>query len=95
MVKEGRAWGVASEDMDSLTFGALYLLRGFNNKKEPITEISYKEVLEHLEMSHAEFVDLCILCGCDYTNTIEGVGYVTALKLIKSFKDIETSLDYI
>ena len=31
------AFGVASEDMDSLTFGAKYLLRGFNSKKEPIT----------------------------------------------------------
>ena len=30
------AFGVASEDMDTLTFGATHLLRGFNSKKEPI-----------------------------------------------------------
>jgi len=41
-VKLGKAFAVASEDMDSLTFGAHYLLRGFNSKKEPISEISYE-----------------------------------------------------
>ena len=70
-------------------------MRGFNNKKEPITEISYDAVIENLELTHDEFVDMCILCGCDYTKTIEGVGFVTAFKLIKSFRDIDTSLVYI
>jgi flap endonuclease-1 len=32
----GLAYGTASEDMDSLTFGTNFLLRGFNSKKEPI-----------------------------------------------------------
>lgn len=39
IVKEGHAFATASEDMDSLTFGTNYLLRGFNSKKEPITQI--------------------------------------------------------
>jgi len=36
IVKHGLAFGTASEDMDSLTFGTTHLLRGFNSKKEPI-----------------------------------------------------------
>jgi flap endonuclease-1 len=36
IVKQGLAYGTASEDMDSLTFGTNFLLRGFNSKKEPI-----------------------------------------------------------
>ena len=36
IVKHGLAYGTASEDMDSLTFGTNFLLRGFNSKKEPI-----------------------------------------------------------
>lgn len=31
------AFGTATEDMDALTFGTKFLLRGFNGKKEPIT----------------------------------------------------------
>lgn len=36
LVKQGLAFATATEDMDALTFGTSYLLRGFNNKKEPI-----------------------------------------------------------
>ena len=39
IVKEGLAFGTASEDMDSLTFGSKYLMRGFNSKKEPFLQI--------------------------------------------------------
>jgi len=37
IVSNDLAFGTASEDMDSLTFGTNFLLRGFNSKKEPIT----------------------------------------------------------
>lgn len=92
MVEQGKAFAVASEDLDTLTFKASYLLRGFNSKKEPITQISYEEVIAGLEMTHEQFVDMCILCGCDYTCTIEGVGPGTAYKLIKEHGNIENSI---
>lgn len=46
-------------------------------------------------MTHEEFVDLCILCGCDYTNTIGGMGPKTAFNLIKECGTIEKVLDKI
>jgi flap endonuclease-1 len=75
--------------MDALTFGTKYLLRGFNSKKEPICQIDLQEVLKGFEMDQKEFIDLCILCGCDYTHTIGGMGPVTAYKLMKEHQDIE------
>ena len=33
-----------------------------------------------------EFIDLCILCGCDYSSLIEGIGEINAYKLIKEHK---------
>jgi flap endonuclease-1 len=89
----GLAFATASEDMDSLTLGTKFLLRGFNSKKEPICQIDLKEILEGFEMNMNEFVDTCILCGCDYTNTIGGMGPVTAFKMIKEHKDIEGVLE--
>ena len=41
MVAMGQAFATASEDLDTLTFKSAFLLRGFNSKKEPITQISY------------------------------------------------------
>lgn len=84
IVKQGKAFGTASEDMDALTFGTHYLLRGFNSKKEPIVQIELAKVLEGFEMTMEQFVDLCILCGCDYTCNIGGVGPVKAFNYIKS-----------
>ena len=40
-------------------------------------------------MSHDKFIDLCILCGCDYTTNIQGVGPVKAFKFIQDEDIIE------
>ena len=95
IVKNGKAFATASEDMDSLTFATSVLLRGFNSKKEPVIEINYSELISGLEMTHEQFVDLCILCGCDYTDTIDGVGPITAYKLIKEHKTIEKVVEHL
>ena len=73
LCKAGKVYATVTEDMDALTFQTKVLLRGLNTKKEPVVEISYDQMLTELELSHNEFVDLCILCGCDYTDTIQGV----------------------
>lgn len=31
-------------------------------------------MLEELGLSEQEFIDVCILCGCDYTPKISGIG---------------------
>ena len=89
MVKDGLAFATASEDMDTLTFGSNYLLRGFNSKKEPIVQIELAQVLEGFEMDMDKFIDLCILCGCDYTTNIHGVGPVKAFRYMQECGTIE------
>jgi flap endonuclease-1 len=37
----------------------------------------------------AQFIDLCILLGCDYLDPIKGIGPSTALKLIRDHKNLE------
>jgi flap endonuclease-1 len=49
-VKHDLAFGTATEDMDALTFGTKFLLRGFNSKKEPVCQIDLSLVLEGFEM---------------------------------------------
>ena len=95
MCKMGLAFGTASEDMDSLTFGSSFLMRGFNSKKEPITQVELAKVLEGFEMNMDEFIDLCIMCGCDYTHSIGGIGPIKAFNLIKEHGNIEKVLEQI
>lgn len=43
----------------------------------------------------AQFIDLCILCGCDYMEPIKGMGPKTALKLIREHKSLEGVMEHI
>ena len=47
------------------------------------------KVLEGLEMDMDQFIDLCIILGCDYCEKIRGVGPKSAIKLIQEHKTIE------
>lgn len=44
---------------------------------------------EFKDLSHDNFVDACILSGCDYMENLAKIGLKKALKLIKEFKTIE------
>ncbi|GAV89464.1 XPG_N domain-containing protein/XPG_I domain-containing protein [Cephalotus follicularis] len=93
-----QVYAVASEDMDSLTFGAPTFLRHLmdpSSRKIPVMEFQVAKVLEELNLNMDQFVDLCILCGCDYCDSIRGIGGQTALKLIRQHGSIESILENI
>lgn len=74
--------------MDTLTFSAPILYRHLTfseARKTPISEINLEKALEGLEMDMSQFIDLCILLGCDYLEPIKGVGPKSALKLIREY----------
>jgi flap endonuclease-1 len=41
------------------------------------------QVISGLGITSEQFVDVCILCGCDYAGTIRGIGAVRALQLVQ------------
>ncbi|KAJ1457636.1 PIN domain-like protein [Pelagophyceae sp. CCMP2097] len=96
LCKEGKAHASGTEDMDVLTFGSPLTLRKltFNGKSKDgkIVEVNHAKVLEGLGLTQDEFVDFCILSGCDYTASIRGVGPKTALKHILKYHTIEKLL---
>jgi len=98
LVKENLVYATATEDMDALTFGTKVLLRRMTfsaAKKMPIQEFYVDKVLEGLGLTKSQFIDLCILLGCDYCDTIRGIGPKTAIKLIQEHKTIEEVLENI
>lgn len=98
LVKAGKVYATATEDMDALTFGSTVLLRHLTfseARKMPVKEINYNKVLEGFGLTSREFIDLCILLGCDYCEGIKGIGPKRAIELMNSYRDIETILDNI
>ncbi|XP_010240832.1 PREDICTED: flap endonuclease 1 isoform X2 [Nelumbo nucifera] len=98
LCKNGKVYAVASEDMDSLTFGAPRFLRHLmdpSSRKTPVMQFEVSKILEELNLSMDQFIDLCILCGCDYCDSIRGIGGQTALKLIRQHGSIENIIENI
>ena len=82
-----------SEDTDVLANGGYLFLRNFNADKNTIDEYCLQGILDSLKITHDQFIDLCILCGCDYTTKIHGIGPITAYKLILQYVNIENILE--
>jgi flap endonuclease-1 len=89
LVKDGIADCVASEDMDILTFGAPKLIRKLSSKST-VTEYNLEKILSGLGLTQTQFIDLCVLLGCDYTGTIGKVGPAKAYELIKAYGSIDS-----
>lgn len=98
MVKAGKVYATATEDMDALTFGTNVLLRHLTfseARKMPVQEFFYDKVLAGLEFTREQFIDLCILLGCDYCESIRGIGPKRAVELVAQFECIEKIIDNI
>ncbi|KAJ3323547.1 Elongation of fatty acids protein 2 [Blyttiomyces sp. JEL0837] len=95
LAKSEKVYAAGSEDMDTLTFGAPYLMRHLTfseQRKMPVSEIDLSKVLEGLQMNMDQFIDMCILLGCDYCDSIKGIGPMRAVSLIREHKSIENIL---
>ncbi|KAA8916616.1 hypothetical protein TRICI_001242 [Trichomonascus ciferrii] len=98
LANAGKVYAAGSEDMDTLTFGTPILLRHLtaaDQKKLPVTEIHLEKAMLAMDLTKEQFVDLCILLGCDYCDPIRGVGPVTAYKMIKEHKCLEKIIESI
>jgi flap endonuclease-1 len=70
LCKNNLVYAVLTEDMDILTFGSPKIIRNLtSNKKVPI-EIELDEILQKLDLTYEEFIELCILFGCDYCTSL-------------------------
>ncbi|GAA5834535.1 hypothetical protein JCM11251_007034 [Rhodosporidiobolus azoricus] len=98
LCRGGLVYGAGSEDMDTLTFNSPIVLRHLTfseARKMPIDVISLESVLEGLELTMDQFIDMCMLCGCDYLEPIKGVGAKTALKMVKEYDSMDDILAHL
>ncbi len=100
MASKGKVWASASQDYDSLLFGAPRLVRNLTitgRRKLPGKDvyvevkpelIVLEEVLKELKIDREKLIELAILVGTDYNpGGIKGVGPKKALEIVKYSKD--------
>lgn len=78
---------VYTNDFDAVVFGASAIVTSI---KDSFAEIIIPELIYlGSGLSREQFVDFCILLGCDYNTRVKGFGPVKSLKSIIEFKNIE------
>jgi flap endonuclease-1 len=105
---KGDVWGAASQDFDSLLYGAPRHIRNLSitgRRKLPRKNVYIKiepelleldKIMRDLEISKDQLIDIGILVGTDYNpKGIKGVGPKTALKLVKEHGTLEGVIPHI
>ena len=92
MNRRGDADYVASEDYDTLLFGAPRTLRGLTGSGDPeLMELD--ATLEHLDITWEQLVDVAILIGTDFNEGVAGMGPKTALDAVREHGDLWGALE--
>jgi len=97
LAQKKEIFAVASQDYDSLAFGAPRLIQNLTLARKRKTTggiinispelIELEKLLNSLQINREQLICLAILAGTDYNpKGIEGVGQKRALSLVKSFK---------
>lgn len=87
MCIDGYVSAVFTTDTDTLVYGAPIMITKYFAGYFDGCRIDLAR--KGLGLTHPEFVEFAILCGCDYNHGAKGIGPATALKLTKDFSYIE------
>ena len=101
MCKDGLVYAVASQDYDTMLFGAPFVVRNLTfsgRRKLPGKNIyinvepelmDFRETLNQLGLNQKQLIWIGIMLGTDFNDGVPGVGPKTALKIAKEAKSLE------
>ncbi|MFH1510109.1 MAG: flap endonuclease-1 [Candidatus Woesearchaeota archaeon] len=109
IVRRGNAFALATQDADSLMFGATRIVRNLSlvGKRKIVNKLSYESVkpdlvilsdtMNVLGIDSDQLIALCMLVGTDYNpGGIKGIGQKNALKLVQQYgKDFKSLFAFV
>ena len=94
-MQKGLIDAVVSEDTDMLPYGCHTFITGFTERSDVVTEYRLADVLSMLGMNQQQFIDVCVLCGCDYAQKIYKIGVKKGYDMMKRYGCIEKIIEHI
>jgi flap endonuclease-1 len=75
-----------------------YHLREYNsnnkmNKYDIVTVVNIDIIMNKLKLSNESFIDMCILCGCDFCPPFPKITHEKAFNIIKKYNNIENFIN--
>lgn len=89
---EARKMPIDVIDLDAVLKG---LELTMDEVSRPFSLLGDVHTVDFTDIRSFKFIDMCMLCGCDYLEPIKGVGAKTALKLIKEHGSMESILEHL
>mgnify|MGYP005625416213 CR=1 FL=1 len=98
LARSNKVWAAASQDYDSLLYGAPFLIRNLTLARKRKTAsgiyvdvdielIEFQQVLNQLELDKDQLICLAILVGTDYNpGGVKGLGQKRALEIVQKYK---------
>ena len=89
LCKRGLVDAAMSEDTDVLAYASPIFLTKIDTSTDTCIRLNYDQILTSLEFTKEQFLDLCIMCGCDYNKNIPRIGAEKAYKYLKDYGSID------
>ena len=98
LARTNKVWAVASQDYDTLLYGAPYLIRNLTLARRRKTSsglyidikpelIEFQQVVTELDIDKDQLICLAILVGTDYNpGGVRGLGQKKALEIVQKYK---------
>jgi 5'-3' exonuclease len=93
--KNGDVDYTVSEDTDTLAYGCEKTLKILKNSNSFFVETDMSVVLEKLGISFEQFLDMCVLSGCDYLEKVPYLKIENCFQLIKKHGNLEKAIQQI
>ncbi len=90
LVESGAADYVVSNDSDALCFGDVQVIQNISiASSHNMKLVDAVKVREEMGFTREEFIDMCILCGSDFSEKLTGLASTGAYTAIKTHRTIE------
>lgn len=93
LVKQGIAKFCLTNDNDIIAHGCGLTCQNYRFSNNSVSVYKLDDILSKLDISHPQFIDLCIMLGTDYNDPIYGMTAEIGYQCIKEYGDIETVLN--
>lgn len=93
MARAGLVQAAASQDYDTLVYGAPRIVRNLTTSKRDLEEVLLAAFLIEHNLDRETLVDLACLIGNDFFPGVHGIGAKTALRLLARHGNLDTILE--
>ena len=90
--KHGHVDYTLSDDTDTIAYGCMKVLRMFRNCERYLVETDIEQFLRMKKITQDQFLNACVLAGCDYLHKVSNVDLEKCIDYVKKHNTLENTV---